>query len=313
MTEYLRGGSLAQFLRDAPPGRLPLAVRADLALGAANGMAYLHALRVVHFDLKPDNLLLDAPGRADQAQSPQALGLDPLGRPAAAARFRAAGGGDPLHRDDDDDDDGAHGANGGGAHLGDGGGGGRADDPDAGAGAVVVAALDPALEGPCPPLSSLCASPGSIKVADFGLSRHKAQRGAFVASCRDLRGTLPYLAPELVADPERVSEKADVWSLGIVMWELLARRPPHAGLAPRAILLGLAAGALAPGLPAWCEPEWRGVVEAALDPRPEGRPSMRELAAQLEAIRDQEAAAAAALLVAAPSPPPPGGAGGARA
>ena len=30
------------------------------------------------------------------------------------------------------------------------------------------------------------------------------------------RGTLPYMAPELVNDPNRVSEKADVWSLGMV-------------------------------------------------------------------------------------------------
>jgi serine/threonine protein kinase len=288
MTEYIRGGSLAQFLREAPPGRIPLGVRAELALGAANGLAYLHASRVVHFDLKPDNLLLDAPGPPDPAQAPAALGLDPLGRPALAARLRAlggrgGGGGDPLHRDDSDGDGDNDGPSSSLAY----------DDPAV----VVVAALDPALEGPCPPLSPLRAAPGQIKVADFGLARHKAAggRGAqseFVASCRDLRGTLPYLAPELVADPERVSEKADVWSLGVVLWEMLARRPPHGGLGPRQILVALATGALQLGLPAWCEPEWRGVVEAALDPSPEGRPTMSELAAQLEAIRDQEAAAA---------------------
>lgn len=43
---------------------------------------------------------------------------------------------------------------------------------------------------------------------------------------RDLRGTLPYMAPELVSDPERVCEKADVWSLGVVMWEMLTRQTP---------------------------------------------------------------------------------------
>jgi serine/threonine protein kinase len=35
------------------------------------------------------------------------------------------------------------------------------------------------------------------------------------------------MAPELVADPERVSEKADVWSLGVVMWEMLTREMPY--------------------------------------------------------------------------------------
>lgn len=36
-------------------------MRAELALNAVNGMAYLHEMKIVHFDLKPDNLLLDGP------------------------------------------------------------------------------------------------------------------------------------------------------------------------------------------------------------------------------------------------------------
>ncbi len=38
---------------------LPLSKRTALALDAAKGLAYLHAMDIVHFDLKPDNLLLD--------------------------------------------------------------------------------------------------------------------------------------------------------------------------------------------------------------------------------------------------------------
>lgn len=40
---------------------IPLRTRAELALHAVNGLAYLHEMNVVHFDLKPDNLLLDGP------------------------------------------------------------------------------------------------------------------------------------------------------------------------------------------------------------------------------------------------------------
>ena len=38
---------------------MPLSKRASLALDAAKGLAYLHARNIVHFDLKPDNLLMD--------------------------------------------------------------------------------------------------------------------------------------------------------------------------------------------------------------------------------------------------------------
>ena len=37
-------------------------------------------------------------------------------------------------------------------------------------------------------------------------------------------------------------------------------------------------------VPAWCEPEWRGLMEACWEVSPAARPSFRQLAIQLEKI-----------------------------
>ncbi len=54
------------------------------------------------------------------------------------------------------------------------------------------------------------------------------------------------MAPELVSDPTRVSEKADVWSLGMVLWEMLTLQVPFSHLSPQQIVAGLMVGNLQP-------------------------------------------------------------------
>lgn len=96
------------------------------------------------------------------------------------------------------------------------------------------------------------------------------------------------MSPELVADPDGVTEKADVWSLGILLWEMAVRKPPHATLSPQDIVRGLMGGSpLTPVVPVWVEPEWRHLMESAWDPVPARRPSFRELGEQLRRIIEQ--------------------------
>lgn len=45
-------------------------------------------------------------------------------------------------------------------------------------------------------------------------------------------------------------------------------------------------GNLAPDVPHWCEPEWRGLMEACWEVNPSSRPSFRTLAGHLEKIID---------------------------
>ena len=60
------------------------------------------------------------------------------------------------------------------------------------------------------------------------------------------------MAPEVVNDPQHVSEKADVWSLGMVLWELLTLEIPFAALSPQHIIHGLMLGNLQPPVRPHC-------------------------------------------------------------
>ena len=66
---------------------------------------------------------------------------------------------------------------------------------------------------------------GVVKVADFGLSRLQAATCAEPLTAE--LGTWQWMAPEVVAPWDKkgaiYTEKADVYSFGIVMWECAAR------------------------------------------------------------------------------------------
>lgn len=77
------------------------------------------------------------------------------------------------------------------------------------------------------PENILCASPTSVKLADFGLAK-MIQSDGLKTFC----GTPQYFAPEVlqrrttVAGSGRYGKPADMWSLGVILYILLAGRPP---------------------------------------------------------------------------------------
>ncbi|XP_004516000.1 uncharacterized protein [Cicer arietinum] len=119
------------------------------------------------------------------------------------------------------------------------------------------------------------------KVGDFGLSRIK--RNTLVSG--GVRGTLPWMAPELLnGNSSRVSEKVDVFSFGISMWELLTGEEPYADMHCGAIIGGIVKNTLRPPIPDRCDPEWRKLMEECWSRDPECRPSFTEITNRLRSM-----------------------------
>lgn len=72
------------------------------------------------------------------------------------------------------------------------------------------------------PENILLTSKNELKICDFGWSCLKTDG----ANSSDPAGTLVYMAPEMVRS-EPQDEKADVWGLGVLLYELLFRREPY--------------------------------------------------------------------------------------
>ena len=67
---------------------------------------------------------------------------------------------------------------------------------------------------------------GQVKIADFGLAKLQTTNNLTLTGTRQVLGTASYMAPEQIEKPNFVDHRADIYSLGVVFYELLTGELP---------------------------------------------------------------------------------------
>eukprot|EP00742_Colponemidia_sp_Colp-10_P021658 GILJ01025437.1.p1 GENE.GILJ01025437.1~~GILJ01025437.1.p1 ORF type:complete len:186 (-),score=28.98 GILJ01025437.1:153-710(-) len=115
---------------------------------------------------------------------------------------------------------------------------------------------------------------GLIKLGDFGFSRQYDEAlSADVGTT--FCGTPFYLAPELWAQSP-YGQKADIWSLGVLLYELMALRKPFTGTGMRELIEKVVSGRFDP-LPNQYSEGLVGLCASMLNVDPKKRPSIKDI------------------------------------
>lgn len=128
-------------------------------------------------------------------------------------------------------------------------------------------------------------------LCDFGLSRqdvagtHQSASGEPTA----LVGTLLTMAPEIVRS-ERYTSAADVFSFGMVLWELWTGQLPYRGLMPAQLMFEVAIKGTRPNLgpSSGVPPSVATVIRMCWQGEQTQRPSFLEIVRQLQKIAREE-------------------------
>ena len=74
---------------------------------------------------------------------------------------------------------------------------------------------------------------GSVKVTDFGIARMMSEGNTLT---KEALGSVHYISPEQ-AKGGRVDNRSDIYSLGVVLYEMMSGRPPYDGESPVAVAI----------------------------------------------------------------------------
>ncbi|KAL9334894.1 hypothetical protein Peur_072075 [Populus x canadensis] len=120
-----------------------------------------------------------------------------------------------------------------------------------------------------------------VKVCDFGLSRIK--NSTFLSS-RSTAGTAEWMAPEVLRN-EPSDEKCDVYSFGVILWELSTLQQPWGGMNPMQVVGAVGFQHRSLDIPNDMDPAIADIIRKCWQTDPRLRPTFAEIMAALKLLQ----------------------------
>ncbi|OVA15499.1 Protein kinase domain [Macleaya cordata] len=121
----------------------------------------------------------------------------------------------------------------------------------------------------------------NVKVCDFGLSRLK--HNTFLSS-KSTAGTPEWMAPEVLRN-EPSNEKCDVYSFGVILWELATLRMPWSGMNPMQVVGAVGFQNRRLDIPKELDPLVARIIWECWQTEPNLRPSFAQLTVALKPLQ----------------------------
>ncbi|XP_077530298.1 mitogen-activated protein kinase kinase kinase 9-like [Haemaphysalis longicornis] len=118
----------------------------------------------------------------------------------------------------------------------------------------------------------------TLKITDFGLARQVTGTTRMSTA-----GTYAWMAPEVIK-ASTFSRASDVWSYGVLLWELLTGETPYKGIDALAVAYGVAVNKLTLPIPSTCPAPFSRLMQACWSSDPHERPAFSAILLELDKI-----------------------------